>query len=504
MKFFLNKREFTIEPKNFFDTEHLQANLKGRSVKGGAITIIAQILKFVLQTGGLFILARMLDPSDFGLIGMVTVILGFIELFKDLGLSTATIQKKEINQTQVSTLFWINICFSLLCTFLVVCLAPSISDFYHEPRLNLIVIILATSFPLGGLTVQHLSLLRRQMQFKTIARIDIISMFISVFSAIIYAVLGGGYWSLVVWRLGQSVVTTLGVWLTCPWRPEKPQWDPSVLPMLKFGRDLALFGVFNYFSRNLDNFLIGRYWGANQLGIYSVAYKILLMPIEQINAPITSVALPTLSRLQSEPEKFNKYYYRGIATITTIGMPIVGFLWSTIHIIIPLTIGQQWVSAVAIFQLLIPSAYIGTFNVAMGWAYVSLGKGNQQLRWGILSSSVTAVIFFLSVRWGAAGVAAAYSFSRPLFLLIGLSYCYKNTSLSVINLFKSILTPFYSSLIAAAGITTINYFININQSITLGIDFITYITIYVIIYLIHPKDRTILTDAIKSVIPSKV
>ncbi len=150
---------------NFFDTEYLKADLKGRSVRGGAVTMAAQGIKFFLQIGSTVVLARLLTPEDFGLIAMVTAVTGFVMMFKDMGLSMATVQRAEIDHAQISTLFWINVVLSLAFMLLTATLAPAIAWFYSEPRLTWITLALAGAFIFSGFTVQHQALLRRQMNF---------------------------------------------------------------------------------------------------------------------------------------------------------------------------------------------------------------------------------------------------------------------------------------------------------------------------------------------------
>jgi O-antigen/teichoic acid export membrane protein len=379
--------------QNYFNTVHLKTNLKQRSVRGGAITIVAQASKFILKFGSTAILARLLTPEDYGLIGMATVVVGFVEYFKDLGLSTATIQRAEINHQQVSTLFWINLGVSFLVALIVALLAPAIAVFYHEPRLQPITLGLAINFIFGGLTVQHQALLRRQMQFTSLAKIEVVSMVVGVITAIMAAYYGLQYWALVLMLMGTAISNAIGVWIACGWRPGLPSLNSGVGSMLVYGGNLTGFGLVNYFSRNLDNVLIGRRWGSEQLGLYAQAYKLLLLPIQQINNPINAVALPTLSSLQTEPQKYSRYYYKAILLITTLGMPIVGFMFASADKVILLMLGQQWLGAVPLFQFLMPAAFVGTFNVAPGWVYQSLGRTDRQFRIGTVMAIITSLIF---------------------------------------------------------------------------------------------------------------
>lgn len=481
-----------LNNEQFFCNKHLKNDLKKLSVRGGVVTITAQAIKFVLRMGSTVVLARLLSPEDYGLLGMATVIIGFVELFKDLGLSAATVQKAEINHQQVSTLFWINLVVSWIIALIVVGLAPVVAWFYHEPRLSGITLALAINFVFGGLTVQHQALLQRQMRFTSLAQIDIVSMSVGVIAAIVSAWYGLGYWALVVMQIATVITNAIAVWLICSWRPGFASKDSAIRSMLAFGGNLTGFRLVNYFSRNLDNLLIGRYWGSQQLGLYAKAYQLVLLPMEQINSPVNSVALPTLSSLQSEPEKYRKYYYKAILLITTLGMPIVGFMFASADKVILLMLGEQWLGVVPIFQFLMPAAFIGTFNVATGWVYQSLGRTDRQFRIGIVTATTDILLFSFSLPWGAVGVAAAYGLSRPILMVITIVYCYIGTPLKVTDFFQTIFRPTIASISAAIALIGVNYFLlaNINLLIALSIDLLLYFCFYLSLWIFIPGGKS--------------
>lgn len=487
----MSKHKNATSNQNYFNTEHLKADLKQRSVRGGAVTLAAQVSKFTLKFGSTIILARLLTPEDYGLIGMATVLISFVEYFKDLGLSAATIQRKEINHQQISTLFWINLGVSCLVGLIVAGMAPAIAVFYHEPRLREITLSLAINFIFGGLTVQHQALLIRQMNFTSLAKVEVISILIGVIVAVVSAQYSLKYWALVFMLMATSISNAIGVWVACQWRPGLPCRKSGVRSMLAYGSNLTGFGVVNYFSRNLDNILIGRRWGSQELGLYAQAYKLVLLPIEQINNPVTSVALPTLSSLQFEPEQYCKYYYQAMLSISSLGMPLVGFLFASAEPVILLVLGEQWLDTIPIFQLLMPAAFNATIGVGLGWAYQSLGHVGRQLRWGIGSSIANAILFMIGVRWGAIGVAAIYGLSRPLFSVVGFAYCYHNTPLKLTKLVYTLLPPILGSMNAAAIVATTNFFPSFrsNASISLLIDLALYTLLYFLTWILVPNGR---------------
>ena len=486
----------TADSNFYFETSHLRQDLRGHSIRAGTVTILAHATRFIVRMGSTFVLARLLSPQDYGLIGMVTVVTGFISLFKDIGLSNATIQKADINHKQVSTLFWINFALGTALTLLVVKLAPVIAWFYNEPRLTSITLVLASNFIISSISIQHQALLKRQMCFGLIAKINILAMVLSIITAIYMALLGAGYWSLIGMQIVETLIGTAGIWMACNWRPGLPTWDSGVYSMINHGMNLSGFRFVNYFSRNLDNILIGRFWGSQQLGLYAKAYQLLLFPIQQINGPLNSIALSALSSLQLETHRYRRFYYKAILAISFLGMPLVMFLFATTDKLILLLLGQQWLDIVPIFQFLMPTAFVGTFNVALGWVFQSLGRTDRQFRLGIVISTINIVIFLVSVPKGVLAVAAAYGISQPILMIPAIIYCFKGTPLTVADLAKTLAKPTLASIGAAAILITINQvaLINVNLVICLLLYSLIYGLAYLGIWMLMPNGKSTLLE----------
>jgi O-antigen/teichoic acid export membrane protein len=392
-----------------FDTEHLKSDIKSRSLRGGAATILGQGARFCIQMVSTVVLARLLVPADFGMVAMVTAITRFAGIFGDIGLSMATIQKPEINHEQVSTLFWVNVGLSMLTATAVAVSAPAIALFYDEPRLTMITIALAGTFFLGGLGVQHDALLRRQMRFTALESIRFASMVTGVGAAIIFALLGAGYWALVVMQVVSTLVAVIGVWVASGWYPGRPVRRSGVKGMLAFGSNVTGFNVVNYFARSADNILIGRFWGSGPLGFYGKAYNLLMMPLKQINMPLASVVVPALSRLHGDHQKYRRYYLRTISLITLLSTPIVAWLIVCSEDLILVMLGSQWLPASRIFSVLGFSALIQPLYFTQGWLHMSSGRSDRYLRWGVVASFLIVLAFLVGLPHGPIGVAAAYA-----------------------------------------------------------------------------------------------
>lgn len=402
----------------YFDNTHLNRDLAGKSIRGGLVTICSQVIKLFLKLTTTAILARLLTPEDFGIVAMVTVITGFAELFKDAGLSTATVQRQNITQGQVSALFWINVGVSCLIAMLTASLAPAIAWIYQEPRLLAVTLVLSVTVIFGGLSVQHQALLRRNLRFKDLAIIEVTSMFLGLAAAVAMAYLGLHYWALIGMTTTTAVSTAVLSIALSGWRPGLPRRKTGVRPMLRFGGGLVGFNLLNYVNRNADNLVAGIFLGSTALGLYSRAYTLMLMPFYHINAPLTGIVVPTLSRLQAEPRKYAAVYLEMLALLACFSTPIVALLFVAAEDVIAVFLGSEWKEAVPLFRYLAPAALCGTFSVAPYWLCVTLGRSNVALIWGLVSAPTMLVTFIVGAQFGIEGLAIGFSISWLLLLML--------------------------------------------------------------------------------------
>lgn len=398
----------------YFDTEHLTNTLGSRTARGGLVTIVSHGLKFALSILATAILARLLTPQDYGLIGMVVVFTGFVAMFKDMGLSLATVQRAEITFEQISTLFWINVTISIAITLLMMLLAPLIGWFYGEPRLTMITIVTSLGFFFGGLAVQHEALLKRQMRFYALSVIAFLSMMIGYVVGIVLAWRGASYWALVFSQLALLASNAIGVWVTCRWRPGRPKRNTGVRSMLSFGGNVTGYALINYVSKNCDNLIIGRAFGPQLLGLYTKAVQLLNLPTEQINEPIASVAIPALSRLADSPERYRQAYLRIIEKVLMVTMPAVILMLATADWLVLMILGPQWGDSARIFVFMGIAGLFAPVALTGGWLLVSQGRVRDMLRWSLINAPISILSIIAGLPWGVVGVAASFSLGRVL------------------------------------------------------------------------------------------
>lgn len=390
-------------------TDHLETDLGRRSLRGALISFGSQGVRFSAQFGGTIILARLLPPHAFGLIAMIAALTVLMDLVKELGLSAATIQRPSITQEQVSTLFWINTAFGLGLALLLVLAAPAIAHFYGEPDLAPITRWLAAGFALSGPAIQHWALLRRQMRFGAIAGIETGAELVGVGLAIWLALDGWNYWALVVQRLAVPGITLIATWLLCPWRPGLPSRQVDLSQFVRFGASVTGFNLLTAASRSLDQVLIGWLWGPALLGFYERAAKLVLVPVNNINAPLYAVAMPALSRLDGQPERYRAAFLLILEKFAMVTMPPAALAMVAADWVVAVLFGPQWRDATGFVACFSAAAITLPITLAIGLLYQSQNRPGELLRAALLDSLLVAAAILIGLPFGPLGIAMAYA-----------------------------------------------------------------------------------------------
>lgn len=431
----------------WLDSSAIKADLKGESIKGGISTSTNQIINFFLNLLATFILARILLPSDFGLVGMVTAFTGFANIIQDMGLSTAIIQKEVITQQQVSNLFWINNLICLGVGLLFVVLSPLIVDLYnHDSRIYPIVFSYAAGIAVGGLSIQHNALLNRKMKFAIIAKSHITATLLSVIFGVLAAILGMGFWSIIILNISVNVFYTSLIWISCDWRPFLFRKKQGVRGFLKFGAGISGFNIINYFSRNTDNILIGNSLGPAAVGFYSKAFQLLMLPLNQLRNPLMTVAIPALSALNSDRYRYLNYFKKYVFILAFFSMPVVVCLTVFSNELVLIVLGPQWLESGNIFRGLAIAGFIQPVASSIGLVMISTGNSRKYFIWGCINASITILGFLVGIHWGIMGIVYSLVITTYGLLIPSLFFAFKSTPIKVALFLKEISLPFLHTL----------------------------------------------------------
>jgi PST family polysaccharide transporter len=424
-------------------------DLKEKTIRGGFARLLAQAANFALRIGSLMILARLLGPRDFGLVGMVTAFTGVLSLFRDFGLSTATVQRATVTSEQISTLFWVNLGVGAALSVATAALAPAIVSFYHEPKLLWVTVLIASSFLINAVGVQHSAMLQRNMRFTTLSVINVIATLVSTVVAIALAKAGFGYWALAAMVVAGPITSTACVLLAGPWLPGLPQSNIGLRSIVHFGGTITLNGVVVYIAYNLEKVLLGRFWGADAIGLYGRAYQLVNVPTDNLNSAVGEVAFAALSRLQNEPQRLRSYFLKGYSLVLAMTVPIT--LISTIYAkdMIFVLLGAKWHEAVPIFRFLAPTILIFAMINPFSWLLFAIGEVNRSLKIAFVIAPLVMAGYLIGLPYGPKGVALGYSASMALWLLPHFAWCVHGTSISFWDVLRALSAPLASGVAAS-------------------------------------------------------
>lgn len=426
-----------------------------RAARGAFVTLGAQGGKTLIQVASVIVLARILAPHDYGLIAMVTTIIGIGELLRDFGLSSAAIQAPSLSKEQRNNLFWINTGIGFALAIIVYFFGGQLlSLVYHQQELVPIAHALCLIFVFNGLSTQYRADLVRRLKFKQLALADVLAPLIALVIAIAAALLGFGFWALVLQQLTQALIQLLINSISAGWIPGRPRRHVPLGSFIRFGWNLVASQLVGYISNNADSFTIGVRFGTSSLGLYSRSFQLLMMPLNQVRIPLTTVALPVLSRLHHDNRRFADYIAKGQLAL---GYTIVVGLGLVVAASQPITViflGEKWLSVAPILALLAVAGIFQILAFVGYWVYVSRGLTGDLFRYTLVSSTIKVVCIVAGSQWGVIGVAAGYAIAPAISWPISLWWLSRHTDLPTRRLYAGafrILSLVLVSGSAAAG-----------------------------------------------------
>lgn len=425
--------------------------LRRRTAQGAVASIAAQACNLVLRTGSMVILARMLTPADFGLVGMVTAMTGFMALFKEAGLSNATVQSATINDHQLSTLFWINVALGSGLSLICLAGAPAVAAFYGEPRLTAITMVVGTSFLFTGLAAQHRAILLRDLRIRMLALIDIISLVATIVLALGLAAAGFGYWALVANVVVIPVGSAIGVWIAASWIPGRPRRSPGTRRMIAYGGTVTLNSLIVYLAYNIDKVLLGRYFGAEALGIYGRAYQLMNLPTDSLHSTVGTVAFPALSRLQDDPVRLRRYFLSIYRFFLAVALPVTVVCGLFAEDVVLVLLGPKWHATAPIFRLLAPTILVFAMINPLGWLVFATAKMKRSLKIATTIMVMSVTGYAIGLRNGPSGVALGFSAAMVLLMVPVVIWARRGTLITSADAFKSVLRPLGSVLLGAGA-----------------------------------------------------
>ncbi len=442
----------------------------GKKGVGAGISwsLFSQLGRQLATFGTTVLLARFLIPEDFGLIGMATVFTGLVGIVNDVGVSGALVQRKNIDEVHLSSMFWLNIGVGFVLFVLTYVFSGLIADFFSNDRLADVLKVIGLAFIAGSLSIVQQSILLRALDFKPLAIIETVSVFSAGAAAVLAAFLGFGVWSIVFQLILAPIFTSVGLWIRSSWRPELVFDRGALGELVPYGLNMAAVNVVNYFSRNLDYIFVGKYLGAAALGYYTLAYRLMMYPLQAVSTAVARVAFPAFARKADDLDALGAGYLRMVGGVSLFTFPMVVGIFSIAPEFVEVVFGPEWSETSRILRILCVAGLVQSVGTTVGSIYQAIGRPQLQLRMAILNSSITAVVLFFAVSRGLEGVALAYSVFAVLWVHFSFYVVSRIVRFSYWKMYKRFGVGAFISFLMAVSIFSIKPFLGSASMLSLS------------------------------------
>lgn len=435
--------------------------LSGQAARGTAAALASQMVMAGMYAASSLLLARLLSPEDFGVFAIAFAVVGIVEIAQHGGMIVPLVQTRSLTQAQLATLFWFCAAVGALQTVCGWLAAPLAGWLYADSRITAPIAVLALGFLATGLTTTEVALMRRRMRFGRLAVLEVSAVAVAATVAVVSAWYGAGYWSLVYLQLTRQFLLVGLLLLAGAGVPRPRLRRAEIAPLVRFGRVMVAFEAVGFANAKVDNLIVGWFAGPAALGLYAKAFEILFLTTSQINLPIGNVVHATLSRLRNDSMRYRELLERFVLLSTSLAVPLIAFIAVHAPLVVVVLFGEKWLPSASIFRALAPGALVMTISASVGWIFMSLGRAQRQLPWALSTSAVTVIAFLIGARWGALGVAVAFSTSRVLLLIPTLVFTCHGSGVAWLSILRAAARPMGASAVAALVSSSIAQFLPI-------------------------------------------
>jgi O-antigen/teichoic acid export membrane protein len=455
-------------------------NLKQNSVRGLAWSAAQSSGGQVTTLIVFALLARLLDPSAFGLIALANIFVAFAKVFADQGFAMAIIQRRDLQPAHLNTAFWTNVAVGLLLMCVTIASAGWIALLFKTPELAAIIRWLSIVFLVSSLSAVQQALLVREFKFKYLAIRSLTATVVGGIVGVSMAFLGYGVWSLVGQQLAHSLVQIFLLWRVSQWRPAIEFSNRHLKDLVSYGANIVGINLAEFVNRNADNFLIGFYLGPIALGYYALAYKLFSTLLRLFVSITGRVVFSSFSAIQASKERMRKAFYSATQMTSLITFPMFSGLAVIAPYLIVLVFGQQWQASVPVIQLLALVGILETVYLYNANVMLAMGKPSWKLKLNLINALINLVAFAIAVRWGIVAVAAAYVIRAYLLSPIALILVRKLIDIQIRVYLQNLGTALIASIAMVTAIFVENLYVAsfdsllMNVSLSIGLGIIVY------------------------------
>ena len=452
------------------------------------------------------ILARLLTPEEFGIVALVTVFVSFFGLLSDFGLGQAVVQNQSLTNKDIQSIFSFSIFLGLFLASLFFFAAPLISNFYNESELLNVCKFLSLSVLFNSLQIIPKAQFQKALKFKQIGIITVTIQLISGIIAIILAYKGFSYYAIVIQSILNGFFTLIMFYFLAPIKPILRIELNAIKKIIRFSFFNFLFNFINYFSRNGDNLLIGKFLGATPLGYYDKSYKLMMLPVQNLTSVITPVLMPVLSKHQNNKDLVYNTYLKVVNILATIGFPLSVFLFFSAHEIINIIYGPQWNPSIPVFKIIALIIGIQMIYSSAGSIFLVVGRTELLFYYGIISAIISLSGISCGIFWGksieAVGYGIVTAFTLNFFIVF---YMLVHIALnnSFLKFLKTIIFPLFISLVMVFTLWIYTKVESENLFYSLATKIVISVITFGIIFLSKKDNRNMIQLGIKKYIKTK-
>lgn len=431
-------------PNNHGLTGSVRSGTRMVSASQAALQIVRMLVAILL--------ARLLDPRDFGIVAMAYVVVEFIDIFKDFGTKAAVVQRREFDARFASSVFVVNITMGAGLMLLIVAGAPLVALFYGESEVRPVLQVLGCVVAVSSLGMVHQAYLHRNLQFGRIAILNVTIALTNAIVSVSFALAGWGVWALVFGNLAGSIVTNLLAWhLSDLVLVRHFSWD-HIREIRSFSLNLSGSHLFGFATKNVDKIIIGRWLGPTSLGHYNIAQRILMYPVRSVTHVIVEVLFPAMSRIQDDNAAIARGYIRATSGIALLTFPAMMGVALVAGPFVRGVLGPRWEPAIAVIVLVAPVGALQSIMHSASLLYTVKDRNDWLLRWTVVSGTASVLAYFIGLRWGIVGVAAAYAVVHLLMFYPAFAIPFRLIELRFSVLLRALVPYVTGSAIMAAAV----------------------------------------------------
>ncbi len=456
---------------------------------------LSQFTRVGVQLLSLLVFARLLSPQDYGVMALATIVTNFAYIFRDMGTSAAIIQRKDLSTAMINAVFWFNMVLGMSIAAIIIIVAPIMANIYEKPQLLLVLLFLAPVFPMVSSTATLQALMERDSRFAVVAKTEIFSVITGLIVGVALALSGAGVYSLVAQWLTYVSMATANYWLRTNWYPQRQIIWSELRKIVSFSSNLTVFGLLDYLTRNVDTMIIGKYLGAATLGVYNLALKLILFPMESFSYVALRSVYPVMSRCQDDLQQLTGIYLNTIKMISLISAPLMAGLFILREPFSLYVLGEKWLAIAPLLFWLAPVGFLLSVKSLSANVFKTLNQTGYISKIALLASILHICGFLIAIRWGIEAFTISYFLVTAITTIPALYFALKLLKSNWLALLHHLLLALSASASMMLALYAGRFYFPITQLSHFLLHILVGIVVYVVFIAVF--DRSVLQLAFK-------